>query len=75
MACNECGAKRGHLSGCTKDAAKSQTAGRRKSKGLGMGVKTRKCFSCNGEGTITNPNDKDDVKKCRNCDGSGTIEG
>lgn len=71
MACDECGAKRGHMSGCSKGVG--NTTGRRKggNRGLGTGKKGRKCFACDGTGTIKNPSNPKEERVCSSCGGTG----
>lgn len=65
MACNECGAKRGHMKGCSKNQG---TAAKRtekaKGKGIMKGQKPRICFGCKGTGMAGK-------KTCPFCNGTG----
>jgi len=66
VACPECGAKRGHVSGCAKASATSKRNSQ-KDKGIMRGSKKdRTCWVCKGSGM-------DGKRTCRACKGSGEI--
>lgn len=73
MACDDCGAKKGHMGGCPKDrqGAKSGSAHPRnikkpsdKEKGMGYEIVT--CPTCKGSG-------KRGMRPCQLCGGRGRI--
>ena len=64
MACNECGATKGHMKGCPKGGSTAKRTERSKGKGIMRNQKPRICFACKGTGMVGK-------KTCPFCSGTG----